>query len=288
MIIDDEPQVLNAIERDLRGHYHSSYRVIKAGSGTEALETVEELKRRNTPIALFLVDQRRPGMSGTEFLERAIEFYPEARKVLLTAYADTDAAISSINTIGLDHYLMKPWDPPKQHLYPVLDDLLSDWLASVPVPYDGIRVAGTQWSASCHIVKDFLAHNQIPYRWLDIERDPGAKALVETVSKEGFRLPVVFFPDGSLLTDPDSRILAEKVGLHTQAQLPFYDLIIVGGRSGWPGHSCLRGVRGFAHNRDRKGGYRGSSGYQCASRKLSWLSPGSKRGGSGPAGNRPG
>jgi thioredoxin reductase (NADPH) len=262
MTIDDEPQVLNAIERDLRSHYHSGYRIIKAGSGVEALETVEELKRRNAPVALFLVDQRMPGMSGTEFLEKAIEFYPKARKVLLTAYADTDAAISSINTIGLDQYLMKPWDPPEQHLYPVLDDLLSDWLASVPVPYDGIRVAGTQWSASCHIAKDFLARNQIPYQWLDIEKDPEAKALVESVGKEGFRLPVVFFPDGSLLTDPDPQTLAKKVGLHTQAQRPFYDLIIVGaGPAGLAAavYGASEGLRTVVVEKEATGGQAGTS-----------------------------
>ena len=142
LTVDDEPQVLNAIERDLRGHYGSAYRIIKAGSGTEALQTVRQLKQRNAAIALFLVDQRMPTMSGTEFLAAALKLYPETRKVLLTAYADTEVAIASINSIGLDHYLMKPWDPPEQYLYPVLDDLLSDWLATVPVPYDGIRVAG--------------------------------------------------------------------------------------------------------------------------------------------------
>jgi thioredoxin reductase (NADPH) len=228
MTIDDEPHVLNAIERDLRAQYHSGYRIVKVGSGTGALQTTRQLKQRNAPIALFLVDQRMPGMSGTEFLVKTTELYPEARKVLLTAYADTDAAITSINTIGLHHYLMKPWDPPEQHLYPVLDDLLSDWLASVPMPYDGIRVAGTLWSASCHNAKHFLARNQIPYQWLDIEKDAQAKALVETVREEGHRLPVVFFPDGGVLIDPSHAALAEKVGLHTQAQRPFYDLIIVG------------------------------------------------------------
>jgi thioredoxin reductase (NADPH) len=262
MTIDDESQVLNAIKRNLRSQYHSGYRIIKVGSGTEALVTVKELKKRNAPIALFLVDQRMPGMSGTEFLERAIEFYPEARKVLLTAYADTNAAISSINSIGLDHYLMKPWDPPGQHLYPILDDLLSDWLASVPVPYDGIRVAGTQWSASCHNVKDFLARNQIPYQWLDIEKDPGAKSLVETVDKGGVQLPVVFFPDGSLLTDPDPRILAEKVGLPTQAQRPFYDLIIVGaGPTGLAAavYGASEGLRTIVIEKEAAGGQAGTS-----------------------------
>ena len=143
LTVDDEPQVLNAVERDLRQNYRRDYRIIKAGSGTEALEMVQQLKQRNTPIALFLVDQRMPVMSGTEFLDQARKPYPETRKVLLTAYAYTEAAISSINTIGLDFYLIKPWDPPEQNLHPVLDDLLSAWAATVPLPYDGIRVAGT-------------------------------------------------------------------------------------------------------------------------------------------------
>lgn len=228
LTVDDEPQVLNAVERDLRQHYRGDYRIVKAGSGAEALKTVQKLKQRNAPVALFLVDQRMPSMSGTEFLAEARKFYPEARKVLLTAYADTQAAITSINTIGLDHYLMKPWNPPEQNLYPVLDDLLGDWLATVPVPYDGIRVAGTLWSASCHHVKDFLARSQIPHQWLDIEKDEEARALVEAVNKDQYRLPVIFFPDGSVLINPDTRFLAEKVGLRTQAAQPFYDLIIVG------------------------------------------------------------
>ena len=141
--VDDEVQVLNAIARDLRGHFGGEYRIMKANSGAEALDTLRKLKQRNSPVALLLADQRMPVMNGTEYLKKAVEFYPEARKVLLTAYADTEAAITSINQIGLDHYLMKPWDPPDQNLYPVLDDLLSDWLATVPIPYDGIRVAGT-------------------------------------------------------------------------------------------------------------------------------------------------
>ena len=228
LTVDDEPQVLNAVERDLRQHYRRDYRIVKAGSGAEALEAVRQLKQRNTPIALFLADQRMPEMSGTEFLEEAQKLYPEARKVLLTAYADTEAAISSINTIGLDYYLMKPWDPPEQHLYPVLDDLLSDWAARVKVPYDGIRVAGTLWSALSHNVKDFLSRNRIPYQWLDIEKDAEARELVEATNKGQHRLPVMFFPDGSVLVEPDNRALAEKIGLQTRATQPFYDLIIIG------------------------------------------------------------
>jgi thioredoxin reductase (NADPH) len=228
LIVDDEPQVLNAVERDLRQHYRNEYRIVKSSSGAEAMGVVQQLKQRNTALALFLVDQRMPGMSGTEFLELAKQFYPEARKALLTAYADTEAAITSINTIGLDYYLMKPWDPPEEHLYPVLDDLLSDWKATVPQPYDGIRVAGTLWSPLSHQVKDFLSRNRIPYQWLDIERDAEARNLVEAVNPGDHRLPVVFFPDGTMLVEPGPRELAEKAGMQTKARAPYYDLIIIG------------------------------------------------------------
>jgi thioredoxin reductase (NADPH) len=228
MSVDDEPHVLNAIARDLRAQYQDEYRVVKVGSGPEALEAVQEYKRRSTPIALFLVDQRMPGMTGVELLTEAIKLYPDAKRVLLTAYADTDAAITSINTIDLDYYLMKPWDPPEERLYPVLDDLLGDWAATVPVDYQGIRVAGTLWSPRSHDVKEFLARGQIPYRWLDIEKDREARELVEASAGHTARLPVVFFPDGSVLRDPDLNELAEQLGLRSPALQPFYDLIIVG------------------------------------------------------------
>ena len=262
LTVDDEPQVLNAIERDLRQQYASSYRIIKAGSGAQALETVQQLKQRNSAVALFLADQRMPGMSGTEFLTEALKFYPEAGKVLLTAYADTEAAIVSINTIGLDHYLMKPWSPPELNLYPVLDDLLSDWQANVPLPYDGIRVAGTLWSASSHLVKDFLARNRIPYQWLDIEKDSEARALVEAASPGQTRLPVVFFPDGEILLAPDNRTLAGKAGLRTQAMQPFYDLIIVGGGPSGLGaavYGASEGLRTIMIEREATGGQAGTS-----------------------------
>lgn len=262
MTIDDEPQVLNAIARDLLSHYRSDYGIVKAGSGAEALETVQEFKRRNVPVALFLVDQRMPAMSGVEFLEEAIKLYPDARKVLLTAYADTDAAIVSINTIDLDYYLMKPWDPPEERLYPVLDDLLSDWLANVPLPYDGIRVAGTLWSANSHNVKEFLARSQIPYQWQDIERDAEARALVESISDDTPRLPTVFFPDGSVLVDPDMRALAEKVGLRASAQQPFYDLIIIGaGPAGLAAavYAASEGLRTVVIEKEVAGGQAGTS-----------------------------
>ena len=235
LTLDDDPQVLGAIERDLRRHYRGEYRILKASSGAEGLEMVRKLKAREEALALFLVDQRMPQMSGTEFLAQAMVFYPQARKVLLTAYADTQAAIESINTIGLDYYLMKPWDPPEQQLYPVLDDLLSGWWQAAPPTYDGIRVAGTLWSPKSHEVKDFLARNRIPYLWLDIEQDQAARELVEgAISQQAAnvdgkrRLPVIFFPDGTHLIEPDMQTLAEKAGLKTQADQPFYDLVIVG------------------------------------------------------------
>lgn len=262
MTVDDEPQVLNAIERDLRSHFQGEYRILKARSGQEALESLVQLKQRNAPVALLLVDQRMPVMSGTEFLNEAIQYYPEARKVLLTAYADTEAAITSINRIGLDYYLMKPWDPPEQHLYPVLDDLLSDWLATVPLPYEGIRVAGTLWSADSHDVKDFLARNRIPYQWLDIEQDSEARQLVEKVSPDDRRLPVVFFPDGSSLVQPDLRKLAEKSGLQTLASQPFYDLVIIGAGPAGLGaavYGASEGLRTAMIERHATGGQAGMS-----------------------------
>jgi thioredoxin reductase (NADPH) len=262
LTVDDEPQVLNAVNRDLRQHYHGGYRIMKAGSGAEALEAVRQLKQRNTPVALFLVDQRMPSMNGIEFLTEARKYYPEARKVLLTAYADTEAAIASINTIGLDYYLMKPWDPPEQNLYPILDDLLDDWAATVPVPYDGIRVAGTLWSATSHSVKDFLARNRIPYQWLDLENDAEVRTLVTSMNREDHRLPVVFFPDGSVLIEPDHWTLAGKIGMNTQATQPFYDLIIIGGGPAGLGaavYSASEGLRTLMIEKAATGGQAGTS-----------------------------
>ncbi len=262
LAVDDEPQVLNAIVRDVRARYGRDYRILKANSGPEALQIVQDLKKRGDPLALFIVDQRMPAMSGTEFLAAALDYYPDARRVLLTAYADTQAAIDSINTIGLDHYLLKPWHPPDQNLYPVLDDLLNEWLATVDLPYDGIRVAGTLWSASSHDVKDFLARNRVPYQWLDIEKDGEARALVEAVSDESYRLPVVFFPDGAVLVDPDHRTLAEKLGMHTMASDTFYDLIIIGaGPSGLGAavYGASEGLRTALVERAATGGQAGTS-----------------------------
>jgi thioredoxin reductase (NADPH) len=269
LTVDDDPQVLNAVERDLRTHFRSEYRVIKSTSGAEALDVVRQLKQRNDSLALMLVDQRMPHMSGTEFIAQAIKFYPESRKVLLTAYADTQAAIDSINAIGLDYYLMKPWDPPEEQLYPALDDLLSDWWQTAPPAYDGIRVAGTLWSPKSHDVKDFLARNRIPYLWLDIEKDEQARTLVDaTLAKEvgdapiSHRLPVVYFTDGTVLVEPDHRSLADKVGLRTQATQPFYDLIIVGAGPAGLGagvYGASEGLRTLMIDKEATGGQAGTS-----------------------------
>lgn len=262
MTIDDEPHVLNAIARDLQARYQRDYRIVKAGSGEEALDAVKVLKERNEPIALFLADQRMPSMSGIEFFGQALANYPQAKKVMLTAYADTDAAIASINDIGLDYYLMKPWDPPEECLYPVLDDLLSDWHGSVTLPYEGIRVAGTLWSSESHHIKDFLARSQIPYQWLDIDKDEKARAMVDALPGKRLLLPAVFFPDGSMLAAPDLSTLAEKVGLKTHAQQPFYDLVIIGaGPAGLTAavYAASEGLRTIVIERDAAGGQAGTS-----------------------------
>ena len=260
--IDDEPDVLNAVERDLRRHYRRDYRVMKAGSGKEALEALHGLRERSAAIALFLADERMPHMSGTEFLAEARQLYPDARKVLLTAYADTEAAIAGINRVGLDHYLMKPWDPPEDRLYPVLDDLLSDWAATYRPPFDGIRIAGTMWSPSCHAVKDYLSRHQIPYEWVDIESQDELRATVEALTPGAARLPVVFFPDGDPMVAPSLQELAERVGLRTQATQQFYDLVVVGaGPSGLAGavYGASEGLRTALIECDVPGGQAGTS-----------------------------
>ena len=260
--VDDEEQVRNAVERDLVRHYRKDYRIIKASSGAEGLDTVRRLKQRNDTIAVFLVDQRMPGMGGTEFLAEAMKDYPEARKVLLTAYADTDAAISAINTVGLDHYLMKPWTPAEENLYPVLDDLIEDWEATATLPYDGIRVAGTLWSAGSHAIKDFLARSQIPYQFLDIERDAEAKSLVDQANESEHRLPVVFFPEGDVLIEPSLTEVAAKAGLQTEADQPFYDLIVVGaGPAGLAAavYGASEGVHTLLVEMETPGGQAGTS-----------------------------
>ena len=226
--IDDEPVVLNVIERDLRQKYGRDYRILKADSGATALDALKQLQARGDLVALLLSDQRMPQMSGTQFLDQARALFPEAKKVLLTAYADTQAAIQSINQIGLDYYLMKPWDPPSDNLYPVLDDLLDEWRANAKLPYEVIRLVGALWSPESHTVKDFLARHLIAYQWLDVDRDPQARALVEAQGESGKQLPIVHFPDGVILVQPALRELAEKIGMQTRAVAKLYDIIILG------------------------------------------------------------
>jgi thioredoxin reductase (NADPH) len=229
LTVDDDPEVLNAVDRDLRAHFRADYRVIKVGSGRLAMETTIQLKQRGAPIALFLVDERMPEMSGTQFLAEAIKLYPEARKVLLTAYADTETAILAINNIGLDHYLLKPWEPPAERLYPILDDLLTDWKARTQPFFDGLRVAGTGLSPASYALKDFLAGNQVPYQWVDLDADPTARALVQGMPDGLKKLPVVLFADGTVMVQPTTLQLAEKLGMQTHAKSKQYDLVVVGG-----------------------------------------------------------
>src|SRR5436309_2308063 len=213
--VDDDPDVLRAVERDLRRQYGSRYRIIAADSGRAALEAVEQLKVRNDPLALFLVDQRMPGMSGVEFLEAALLLFPDAKRALLTAYADTDAAIRAINSAKIDHYLMKPWDPPEERLYGVVDDLLDDWQASYHPTFEGVRVIGNQWSPHSTDVRDFLGRNFVPHQWLNIETDEAARQLLTTTGADGSALPLVIFPDGSFLGKPPTFEIARKLGLKT-------------------------------------------------------------------------
>ena len=262
MTVDDDPEVLSAIEHDLRQHYRSEYRVLKASSGSLALDAARELMTRGTPVALFLVDERMPEMTGTELLRELRKLYPDARKVLLTAYADTEAAIRGINDVGLDHYLMKPWDPPNLRLYPVLDDLLSDWQASVRLPYEGIRVAGARWSPQSYAVKEFLSRNGVPYLWVDVDQDTSVGELVAGIAGDRTRLPAVLFPDGTALVQPTHGELAEKIGMQTRASLPFYDLIIVGGGPAGLAaavYGASEGLRTLMVEQDAPGGQAGTS-----------------------------
>ena len=229
LTVDDDREVLAAIERDLRRQYRARYRIVAASSGREALDAAQELKRRGTPVALILADQRMPMMTGTQLIGELRKVYPDAKRVLLTAYADTEAAITAINDIGLHHYLMKPWDPPEQRLYPVLDDLLAEWSASVRLPYEGVRIAGSRWSPQSFLARDFLARNQIPYQWIDIDTDAPMRELVMSTTGDLSRLPVVLFPDGAHLIAPTNAELAKRVGLQTLATRPFYDVVIAGG-----------------------------------------------------------
>src|SRR6202142_2172801 len=227
LTVDDDPDVLRAIERDLKKHYEDRYRVLRADSGKSALDLLSRLQRRNEAVALLLVDHRMPQMNGVEMLQEASKLYPNAKRTLLTAYADTDAAIKAINDVQLNHHLLKPWGPPERELFPVLDDLLNDWSASFHPPFDGIRVLGTRWSSKSYDIRNFLARNQVPYQWLDADaanRYPAVDRLLKSFSPDELKLPLVMFPDGSSVSEPNTQDLAERLGLRMRAGLEFYDV----------------------------------------------------------------
>ncbi len=232
LAVDDDPDVLRAVERDLRKHYSDRYRVMSADSGRAALDILARLAERSEPVALLVADHRMPGMSGIEFLTAAVREFPDVCRVLLTAYADTEAAINAINLVKLDHYLLKPWDPADRNLYPVLDDLLDQWSVSYRAPFEGIRVIGTRWSRCCYEIREFLARNQVPYQWLDLEkadRDAEAKKTIASIGDRTAKLPVVILPDGSMLAGPSPAELAGRIGLRTRPKTDFFDVAIVGG-----------------------------------------------------------
>jgi thioredoxin reductase (NADPH) len=262
LAVDDDISVLEAVVQDLRRQYGSTYRVLRAGSGQAALDTLKQLKVREEAVALLLSDQRMPGMTGVEFLQAAQNIYPEAKRVLLTAYADTEAAIRAINTARIHYYLTKPWDPPEEKLYPVLDDLLQDWNAGYQPKFEGLRVIGHRWSLRDHQLRSFLSRNHVPYRWLDAAASDDAQELLKERSLDPEVLPVVLFADGSALVDPEQEALAARVGLRTQAAQDFYDIVVVGaGPAGLAAavYGASEGLKTLVIEPDAPGGQAGSS-----------------------------
>jgi thioredoxin reductase (NADPH) len=262
LAVDDDVGVLEAVVQDLRRHYGAAYRVMRAASGQAALDILTQLKMREEAVALLVSDQRMPGITGVEFLERARELYPEARRVLLTAYADTEAAIRAINTARIHYYLNKPWDPPEEKLYPVLSDLLEDWHAGYQPRFEGLRVIGHRWSLKDHKIRNFLSRNHVPYRWFDIAGNEEAQKLLTDRQLDPAGLPVVIFADGSSLVDPDLDALAGRVGLRVQATQNFYDMVVVGaGPAGLAAavYGASEGLRTLVIEPEAPGGQAGSS-----------------------------
>ncbi|MDQ6616019.1 MAG: FAD-dependent oxidoreductase [Actinomycetota bacterium] len=261
--VDDDPEVSRSLARDLRQRYGEDYRIRRAESGPAALDALKELKLRDEKVGLLLADHRMPGMTGVEFLEQARQFYPKARRVLLTAYADTDAAIAAINKADVHYYLLKPWDPPQEKLYPVLDDLLEDWkMQDRRVSDDRVRVVGHRWSAPSHAVKDFLTRNQVPFRWLELERDAEAARLLAANGGDDQRLPLVLTDTGPVLQAPSTAEVASALGLSAAPSLPFYDLIVIGGGPAGLGaavYGASEGLRTVLVEREAIGGQAGQS-----------------------------
>src|SRR3954465_1403439 len=227
--VDDEPAVLAAVARDLRRGFGEDYRILRATSGPEALDLLRQLRTRGDRVALLIADQRMPGMAGTEYLVEARKLVPDARRVLLTAYADTEAAIQAINEVDLDYYLLKPWDPPQEQLFPVIEELLSDWEAGAALEAGGVRVIGHRFSRATHDLRDFLARNRVPARWLDVERDAEARQLLKVAGADDEHLPVALLEDGTVMEHPTVLELAERLGIASQPASDHYDLVIVGG-----------------------------------------------------------
>jgi thioredoxin reductase (NADPH) len=261
LTVDDDPGVSRAVARDLRRQYGEDYRVVRTESGPQALETLRELKLRGDPVAVLLADHRMPEMSGLEFLEEAMDLFPNARRALLTAYADTDAAIEAINVVDLDHYLLKPWDPPEEKLYPVIDSLIEMWLGSDDQPVQRTQVVGHRWSARSFEVRDFLARNSVPYRWLSSE-EPEGQRLLAAAGVDVTRIPLVVTPEGDSLVDPGIGEVAAKVGLSTTPATDFYDIVIVGGGPAGLGaavYAASEGLRTVLVERRATGGQAGQS-----------------------------
>ena len=266
LTVDDDADVLRAVERDLRREYAEKYRILRADSGPAALDLLRRLEQRDDPVALLLADHLMPQMYGIEFLAEAMKIYPDARRVLLTAYADTDAAIKAINEIKLHHYLLKPWDPPEENLYPVINDLLEGWLSEHTPPFEGLRVLGSRWSPKSYDLREFLARNRIPYQWMDIEaadQDGAVKKLVSKLDPEELNhLPMVLFQDGGRLAEPPHSEVAERIGLRTRAETEFYDLVITGaGPAGLAAavYGASEGLKTLMIEREAPGGQAGLS-----------------------------